>query len=86
MTKAPEIKTTAELIVRTLDLAGIDGLPFESEIGSKQLLLADRIKQKYGEYKDNFNDFSTSAFRARVDVVQEILDVAGLLPPGLELL
>jgi len=65
--------TTAELIVRTLDLAQDGILLNEEELDSPQITWSERICDKYTEYKVH-QDFTSAAFRARVEVVQEILD------------
>lgn len=64
--------TTAELIVRTLELARGNSCE-ESDLGSKQLMYADRIKDKYRAYKTAGMDFTGAALRARVEIIEEIL-------------
>lgn len=62
----------AEFIVKVLDLAG-DRYPEVNDLDTPQLKMADRIKDLYGMYTRH-HDFTTSAFKARVQVVLQILE------------
>lgn len=67
--------TTAELIVRALDHVSPCTPPCSPDDDHLVILYAGRIRKRYSELKRG-NDFTTAAFKARVEVINEILQGA----------
>lgn len=69
-------RRTAELIVRTLDIARDATLKSGEEDQSPQVRHADEIVSRYGRYKRRLS-FEEAAWRARTEVVAAILEESG---------